>query len=191
MTTPGSLPAPKDKQFLHITSRRRGAVSARAGWSGSSTVGQATRHRRRSRPLPHPGRKGCRAAPPQLRLRLRIPLLPRFLPHRSAISCLAGSCGCRHSSQPNRSPRLRSVSVCVSPGRTGRRSVGVDYAWLCRSLCGGRDQCELHPLRLSRLTGAGKARLADLPAVPLAGPFGGNHPEGHRAVALRSLSITP
>ena len=26
MTTPGSLPAPEDKQFLHVTSRRRGAV---------------------------------------------------------------------------------------------------------------------------------------------------------------------
>jgi hypothetical protein len=26
MTTPGSLPSPEDKQFLHVTSRRRGAV---------------------------------------------------------------------------------------------------------------------------------------------------------------------
>ena len=26
LTTPGSLPAPEDKQFLHVTSRRRGAV---------------------------------------------------------------------------------------------------------------------------------------------------------------------
>ena len=30
MTTPGSLPSPKDKQFLHITSRRRGAVSGQS-----------------------------------------------------------------------------------------------------------------------------------------------------------------
>jgi hypothetical protein len=30
MTTPGSLPSPEDKQFLHITSRRRGAVAGQS-----------------------------------------------------------------------------------------------------------------------------------------------------------------
>jgi hypothetical protein len=30
MTTPGSLPAPEDKQFLHVTSRRRGAVAGQS-----------------------------------------------------------------------------------------------------------------------------------------------------------------
>lgn len=30
MTTPGSLPSPEDKQFLHVTSRGRGAVSGQS-----------------------------------------------------------------------------------------------------------------------------------------------------------------
>ena len=30
MTSPGSLPAPEDKQFLHIASRRRGAVASQS-----------------------------------------------------------------------------------------------------------------------------------------------------------------
>src|SRR3954451_14037553 len=30
MTTPGSLPSPEDKQFLHIASRRRGAVASQS-----------------------------------------------------------------------------------------------------------------------------------------------------------------
>ena len=30
MTTPGALPSPEDKQFLHVTSRRRGAVAGQS-----------------------------------------------------------------------------------------------------------------------------------------------------------------
>src|SRR3954462_14249695 len=30
MTTPGSLPSPEDKQFLHVASRRRGAVAGQS-----------------------------------------------------------------------------------------------------------------------------------------------------------------
>ncbi len=30
MTTPGSLPSPEDKQFLHVTSRRRGATAGQS-----------------------------------------------------------------------------------------------------------------------------------------------------------------
>src|SRR5689334_11270626 len=30
MTTPGSLPSPEDKQFVHVTSRRRGAVAGQS-----------------------------------------------------------------------------------------------------------------------------------------------------------------
>ncbi len=30
MTTPGTLPSPEDKQFLHVTSRRRGAVAGQS-----------------------------------------------------------------------------------------------------------------------------------------------------------------
>jgi hypothetical protein len=42
MTTPGALPSPEDKQFLHVTSRRRGAVA------GQSRVVEVV-HRRSSR----------------------------------------------------------------------------------------------------------------------------------------------
>ena len=39
MTTPGSLPSPQDKQFLHVTSRRRGAVA------GQSRMVEVVHHR--------------------------------------------------------------------------------------------------------------------------------------------------
>jgi len=57
MTTPGSLPAPEDKQFLHVTSRRRGAVP------GQSRVVEVV-HRRLGHAAPPEEQAPAPALPP-------------------------------------------------------------------------------------------------------------------------------
>ena len=68
MTTPGTLPSPEDKQFLHVTSRRRGAVA------GQSRVVEVV-HRRSSH-LAAPAEPAHAATWPEGFLGRSAPTLP-------------------------------------------------------------------------------------------------------------------
>jgi hypothetical protein len=80
MTTPGSLPSPEEKQFLHVTSRRRGAVA------GQSRVVEVV-HRRSS----------CTAAPAEP---AHAATWPVEVPGRSAPTLPSGEDAALAPAQP-------------------------------------------------------------------------------------------
>ena len=167
MTTPRALPSPENKRFLHIPSRRRGAVA------GQSRVVEVV-HRRSGRTAPPAepahattwpeGFQG-RSAPtlPSAEDPVESSVYPTGRPSHARLEAAAGAspagrAGCRDlSGQP-----------ASAAGHQAGDAAELDQACLCRSFHGGRQRDELHPLRLSRLASTGEARFDDLPAVPIA-----------------------
>ena len=180
-TTPGSLPAPEAKQFLHVTSRRRGATA------GQSRVVEVV-HRRSSR-TPLPTEPASAPAPSAQAVtsseEIQGRAVPRLPPGEHAAASPAPIAQVGHL-MPGWEPLLppleatepaAEVQASARPQRRmtkpkpPKSQSGTDEARLCRSFRGGRHRRELHPLRLSGLGGTGEARPDDLLAVPLADPL--------------------
>ena len=114
----------------------------RAGLGGRRDRGNGVDHRRRPRPLRHPGGRGPAAVPDAdgapvgrtgLRAGLRRARLRRPLPRSSAAACgRSGSTTCRSRRSATRSRRTGSCS---------RRASWCSRGWTCGTWLPGRTTC--------------------------------------------------